>query len=102
MTVIKVKQPAIRNIEQRAMMRRLTQAERIGIRMFLDDTTGDPSVRYAVDDAMKDLQSSPNVQLDLPEVREALEGLNTVGLLVPIERVDECLVDGTEAERYIR
>ena len=102
MTVIKVKPPVIRNIEKRAMMNRLTQAERIGIRKFLADETNDEDIRYLVDDAMQDLQSAPNVQLDLPEVRTALEGLNQVGLLVPESRIDECLVDGTEAERFIR
>ena len=99
MTVIKVSQPRIRNITLRATMRRFTQAERIGIRTFIADLSNTTGTRELVEDGYLDLQSSPNTQLDLPEVKAGFEGLAAVGL-IGADRVAELLADGDESERY--
>ena len=99
MTVIRVTPPPIRNLTRRAMMQRFTQAERIAIRSFIADTTNVSGIREIVEDSYSDLQSSPNTQLDIPEVGAGLLGLEALGLIA-VGRAAEIMVDGTAAEKY--
>ena len=80
----------IRKITKRSFMQRLTQAERIDIRNSVDDI---------VIDIHEDLKISSNVDLDIPEIEQALLYFVAVGILVET-RIVELLVDGTEAEAY--
>jgi hypothetical protein len=80
----------IRLISKRAFMQRLTQVERIAIRKSEDDI---------IVDIHEDLLIASHVDLDLPELQQALNYMMSVGLL-QYSRIAELLVDGTLRESY--
>ena len=78
----------VTRITKRSFMQRFTQTERIAIRKSTDDI---------VIDIYEDLKIATNVDLGLPEVRQGLLYMMSIGLL-EAPRVDELLVEGTAAE----
>ncbi len=77
-------------ITKRSFMQRFTQPERIAIRKSADDI---------VIDIHEDLKIASNVDLELVAIRSSLDYFVSVGIL-ETSRVDEILVEGTEAEAY--
>ena len=75
-------------ITKRSFMQRFTQPERTVIRKSTDDI---------VIDVHEDLKIASNVDLSLEDIRNALNYFVSIGIL-EAPRVDELLVDGTEAE----
>lgn len=79
--------PKIRVIATKAFYRRMTQAERTTLRGTADDN---------INDLREDLQRSPTVDLDDPELLSMLQATPLSGA-----RITELLADGTEDERFV-
>mgnify|MGYP003667154626 CR=1 FL=1 len=78
----------IRTITKRSFMRRFDQTERIAIRNSTDDI---------VIDIYEDLKIASNVNLDLQDTIDALNYLDSQGLLT-VSTIEELLIDGTQEE----
>ena len=79
--------PPIRVIATKAFYRRMTQVERTTLRGTADEN---------INDLRDDLQRSPTVDLDDPELLSMLQGTPLTN-----GRITELLADGTEDERFV-
>lgn len=84
---LQAKPVVIRVIATKAFYRRMTQAERTTLRGTADEN---------INDLREDLQRSPTVDLDDPELLTMLQATPLSGA-----RITELLADGTEDERFV-